>query len=348
MYRKLHSKVRNYVNLAVLISIGLIGLSFLFSFLNIRKGWIYNNDLNLIDPETTLPGNLLRIFAPQFLFGLIGLFPNLSILQYWMFYHAFMPLFLRKPKGKKAGIVKDAHTGKPVSGIIVSLVGLSHSGRSVNKKQITNKDGQYSFFEESGVYKITIDNPGYKTDIKISPEDAFLEKAKGLIELVEPGIIAPDINISANTQGTLSVSQKIDFLLILKFSILLLGLTTAVIVRTIIPDLINTAIVFYYIALIIAQLIAIKPFNSTGVIVDKETKLPIKGAVVAVYNALTKNQVATQISNANGQYSLVLEAGTYNMFIAKDGYTPYRTKDFKISSKALSPDIKILLSKKGV
>lgn len=340
-----HYKFDRYMATLYLLLLILVGLTFLFTFWGSRSQ-VYPTNLFAGKMVFSSPKNILEIFTPQFVFSFLALFANMPTLQYWMFYHAFMPIFLRRKAQKRQGTVIDAHIKKPMGGIIVTLSGLTHNGKAVNKKQITSKNGRYSFFEDSGIYKINVDNPGYDVQVELGSSDASLKMSKGLIELYESSIIAPDIVLIPSISSSLKVSQKIDSLIILKFAVLLIGLAAAVIIRLMIPDIINTVIVLYYIILLVALVWTLKPFASLGDVRDKISKSPIKGAVVAIYNAYTNDQVTTQLTNGDGQYSFVLESGQYNMLVAKNGYEPLRSNSFTISPTSPTPALKVLLSKR--
>ena len=57
-----------------------------------------------------------------------------------------------------------------------------------------------------------------------------------------------------------------------------------------------------------------------GVVYNAETKKPVDLAVVRLYDAVTKKQVESRVTDKNGRYGFLVKQGEYEMEVTKNGY----------------------------
>ncbi len=261
----------------------------------------------------------------------IAFFPILAQTTVPLLQYLFLQpmLFLGLRKRKSWGTVYNSLSKMPVDLAIVRLVN-AETGR-IAQTTVTDRYGRYLFsVNKPAAYRIEVQKAGLVFPSIITSalhtDGEFIDLYHGetlTIPDATARIVAPHIpldpkeNPNQKIQGT-----KIEWKYITRYILAATGIVTTSVSFLITRDWsVGGFVVIQVIGIIAAKRFAKPPVpRKFGVIRDAQTKKPIPSAIVRLYNNEYKKLVATNITDAKGQYSFLVGPGTYFVSIEKPGY----------------------------
>lgn len=245
----------------------------------------------------------------------LSLLPAISFLNApGLLLNIFGFVFGRKHR-KPWGIVTDSLSGKPITFATCRL----YKGGStyVVDQTVTDLEGKYSFTIEAGVYRLEVNQSGYKSqsvEIEIRPnESSYVQD----ITLVPLNLIDLEkFNIFKK------LLEKIRlFLRKSRKTLFIIGFTLSVISFILLPNTFNTVILILYFLIVIFSLVAgLFSKSKFASVVDSITGLRIPFAVIKVYDPHTWQVIDTQITNSDGKFDFWGNPGEYALLVAARGY----------------------------
>ena len=314
---------------------------------------------NILDKikESPLAKALTNALAPVSkalaLIGLIPLIlqvlqaiPSAAPLATSVFPALFTTASVRRRK-KPWGNVFDSLTGHPVDLAVVRLYA-KDTGKLVST-QVTDFDGRFHFLAGTGTYYIQVKRKGYEFPAKISKfkasqlssrfgkdSDIYLgvpftiQNKNAQINLNIP--IDPVLEkLTNNIKFRKTLKESFEWFLIIisyiAFPLMLIGAAVAALTTVVVASRVNFVTDIVYFFLLSGFLVTSRiRQNRLGQVFDSETKKPISGAMVTVfdqeYNAIRQ----TQTTDRNGNFSILAQEGAYYIIIEKDGYKFPSTK----------------------
>jgi hypothetical protein len=261
----------------------------------------------------------------------IAFFPILAQTTVPLLRYLFLQpmLFLGLKKRKSWGTVYNSLSKMPVDLAIVRLVN-AETGR-IAQTTVTDRYGRYLFsVNKPASYRIEVQKTGLVFPSIITSalhtDGEFIDLYHGetlMIPDTTARIVAPHIpldpkeNPNQKMQGT-----GIEWKYIVRYMVAATGILTTSVSFLITRDWsVGGFVVIQVIGTIAAKRFAKPPIpRKFGVIRDAQTKKPIPSAIVRLYNNEYKKLVATNITDAKGQYSFLVGPGTYFVSIEKPGY----------------------------
>ena len=239
--------------------------------------------------------------------------------------------FIFWPRRKvKWGIVYDAVTKKPISGVIVRIY--SEPESKIKDQQITDSNGTFGFLVKPGEYSITASKTNYDfpTQIVTSATDGDYTGIYrgGVLKIGQhQGEAAPvKINIpldptedSTVDHRTAAVIQKIKgFFSILRFPILISGLMFSAYLAYRSRNERYYIFLILYVILFVAEFVALRKKRTYGLVVDDLLK-PIDLAQIRILSDSSKI-IATTFSTSSGEFVVRVNPGSYFINASKVGY----------------------------
>jgi len=126
----------------------------------------------------------------------------------------------------------------------------------------------------------------------------------------------------------------------------IIGFIVAIIAMVSVPRPFNFIIVgFYLLVYLLRRTHVLKP-KPHGVLIDKQTKLPIPFAIIRVFSAVTNTQIIQKVTNKIGKYLILVPNGNYYIKIDKknlDGsYTTiHQSEVFEVKKGAVDRRIEV-------
>ncbi|MBT3817381.1 MAG: DUF4215 domain-containing protein [Candidatus Magasanikbacteria bacterium] len=280
---------------------------------------------NIIAPATALA------VAAALLPSLWGLLANL--LRY-LFLQPFL-LFGRK-KRKAWGVVYNSLDKLPVD--LATLRLLEAKTKRLIQSRVTDLAGRFTFIVSAGTYTLEVRKPGFTFPtqlVKVDTDGDFLDVYHGeeITITEEEASITP--NIPLDPIGRLETPARLMWtkrIRILQHALSIFGITASIVSFFITPSWITGLFIVIHITLYILFIIFLHPRKpkSWGIIYDKNTKKPIKKAVLRLFNHEYNRLVSTKMTDRRGRYAFLLGNTTYYFTIEKKGYKTFTSKPIKI------------------
>ena len=298
---------------------------------------------------TTATLGLIPIVA-----NIIGGVPQAFHLATYVYSLGLEAIGIRRRK-KSWGRVYDSTTGRGVGMALVRL--FDQASMKLKGTVVTDPKGRFSFQPEPGNYVISVAKNSFVFPTTIFARYGISNISKAAAR-VNRHYVGQTINID-DKNNVINIEVPIDPVdrkatLWLKMKILLgdtVELVTHGLSYIFIPTLIigilmsafsavmitnprNIALLLAYIVITlvyaISKMIKSKHF---GVVYDSETKKPLVGAVVSVFESQYHTLKETRITDRYGRFSFMAQKGIYNLEVEADNYKFPSKKIFKNAQK---------------
>lgn len=164
---------------------------------------------------------------------------------------------------------------------------------------------------------------GVQSDISENQESKNSEKSVGdILRDIWNAIVEAIINVLRWLNNHPVASLLVGFLLALPALISILG-------TTVLGNLATSVSRFF--TGLTAAAIPGKKNRRLGYVYDWQSKKPIKGARISAFNTFSKKLSYQTVTNAQGEFILVLPQGEYYLTVEKKGYKPYQTVSIESS-----------------
>ncbi|MDO8604043.1 MAG: carboxypeptidase-like regulatory domain-containing protein [bacterium] len=275
------------------------------------------------------------LFAQAFSFSELLLLPA----QLW---GLLLTVFGLKRRHRPWGAVYDSVTKQPLDPAYVELQTLE--GKEV-ATAFTDLDGRYGFFAPPGIYRIVVNKTNYKfpsTVLAGKTADEFygnLYFGEPLILTEGGAFLARDIPMdpegfdwneyAKRTQHLMGFySRNIIFIERLSRILFIVGFIVTLFIIFIDPQPYNFAIWGLYVFVWVLRKVGTGD-RPHGVVIEKETGLPLAFGVVKVSHPDSKVEVRKSITDALGRYYMLVAKGTYNVGVMRKGQDgSYAQADF--------------------
>lgn len=255
----------------------------------------------------------------------------LSLLQYFWFLLTQPILLLGRKKRKEWGTVYNALSKRPVD---LAIVRLFHAEKNVLiQTRISDKEGRYFFTVKPGVYRIEVARNGFtfpSTYLKKEREDGdYLDVYHGeRITVREETTIGVNIPLDpAVSEATPKQIQLKNLLRKFQHGFSLMSVVLSAIILAISPTLLLFGLFVFQVVvyLLFRRLAMAKKPKEWGIVYDKETKKPIRQAIVRVFDAKFGKVLETQVTDEKGRYGFVVGKNEYFLTVDGRGYETLRT-----------------------
>jgi uncharacterized delta-60 repeat protein len=250
-----------------------------------------------------------------------------------------------RKRRKQWGIVYDSGNGSPVPGAIVKLLSLPDQHQM--DKFITDSSGRFILLSErlllgrSQAVKLEADKLGFVMDknAHLLPGYETYHQEALLISQIKPGTNLA-IPIKKEIPQELNVS-KIKFLIrsyanqaALPLTSISAGMSLFTFgVNRSIPNLFVLGVTLTVLGLQIYLALTTK--SATGKIVDRETQKPLQYAQVKLYDLAKQGLLTTTLTNYQGDYSFLVQKGSYQILASAVGYKPYLSRVINVEKEGL-------------
>jgi hypothetical protein len=284
--------------------------------------------------------------------GLGGMLP--SFLRLWNILLSFLGI---RKRYNPWGVVFDSATKQPLDPAYVTL--LDATGKEV-ASSITDLDGRFGFPVSPGMYTITVGKTHYEFPSKkllgrssdeLYPNLYFGEP----IQVTEQGqVITKNIPMDAvgvdwNEQAKKEMQvanffKKHDALLIRIINVLyVVGFVTSLLAFLASSSIFNGIVTGLYIFMLFLYIVGLHP-KPHGILTDSKG-YPLSFAIMRIFNANLKKEVAHKVSDADGKYYCLVQKGEYYVTIEKknpDGtYTHvFTSQPFKATKGVINQNFK--------
>ena len=289
-------------------------------------------------------------------FSLLALFFNFVPYLQYLFTAPLLFFWRRKRKGW--GVVYNAVTKVPVGLAIVRLyklpdepiAGVHPTGGRLMQTRVTDKEGRYFFLADTGSYRIEVIKPGlsfpseFLTGVK--DDGIFFDIYHGEpIEVTEQDAtiaanipMSPAGNVGAQTPGRIHLTKMIRG--IQKYAAVI-GVLVAALVTVIVPSVlsISVAIAQVLLYLFVRHLTRVRKPKGWGIVYDKQTKRPVSGAVVRIFEPKYSKLLETTITDRKGRYSFLVGPNKYYTRYEHKNYKPHEVRPIDMTSSTDLRDI---------
>lgn len=227
------------------------------------------------------------------------------------------------------GVIFDALTKRPVALAVVRLR-QTDSGRVVQTK-VTDQHGRYLFLVSPGTYTLEVIKTGYTHPTKLvrSTHDSVYAdvQTRAVARVEADGHFAKNIPLDPITAR---MDRRIDVLQFLRYGQMTIGLSGPVVSAMALlvqPSVLNAVLLAVQVTILSIFLVASHPFQrrSFGVVRDRRTGLPIRGAVVRIFETTYNRLLETQLTDGHGRYAFLVGRNQYLVTIEHDTHLPYRS-----------------------
>lgn len=138
-------------------------------------------------------------------------------------------------------------------------------------------------------------------------------------------------------------------MIIIHTTILSIGLLISVFAFVILPSILNTIILSFFIfALILKYIFERQQKRSWGTISSAQSNRPLDLATIRVFASSTNKLIQTKVSNDVGRFFFLLENGNYRLIVNRFGYQQYESnvEIKKEGERAVKLDIKLMSNSK--
>ncbi len=244
-------------------------------------------------------------------------------------YEFFYGLLMAGKKRKNTwGTVYDAFSGTALPYAIITL----HD--SITKRLIdtttSDNEGRFGFLVQKGSYFMKIKKRSYEiSNVSIIDRQALKYDNNYFGETIDvkddEQAIFTNIPMCATDTFTNVINQIRIFsiinriLTILNWPLIITGTFVSVIAIVYFPNVINIIIMILYIPIWIFQIKNIKSLKPFGLVLDKDSSIPVDLVLVRLYNKDNK-LVRTASSDQKGHYTILANKGEYTLLSQKPGY----------------------------
>jgi DNA-binding beta-propeller fold protein YncE len=258
------------------------------------------------------------------------------------------------------GTVYDSVTKQPLDPVYVALQ--DKSGNEVSTS-ITDIDGRYGFVTDVGSYVLDAKKGDYTfpsaklkgqdhdelyehlyfgEDINIDRADSIINKN---IPMDAVNFNWNEFEKAKNKKLMKFFSRWELFLARIARVVFFAGFVASVMLAFLEPHFWNYAILALYILIIVLMLSGVKP-RQPGFVVERSTGYPLSFAILTVYSAMLKREVAHTIVGKTGKYHVLVPKGRYYIKLQKktgeQTYEDiYTSESFKVRKGYIDKVIKI-------
>ena len=318
---------------------------------------IVKNILNIITPLGVATGALTGAIAALFLNPMAIKDMLLLPVRTWGSLLTFLGI---KKRAHIWGVVYDSVTKQPLDPAVVLL--LDQKGNDVTDA-ITDLDGRYGFLVGPGIYTLAANKTDYKYPSDKLKGRHFDELYQDLyfgeqIEVKESGgVIAKNIPLdplkfnwnefAKNEQKLMKFYSRRDLWFArVSNAFYIIGFIVAIIAMVSVPRPFNFIIVGLYLLIYLLRRTHVLKPKPHGVLIDKQTKLPIPFAIIRVFSAVTNTQIIQKVTNKIGKYLILVPNGNYYVKVDKknldESYTTiHQSEVFEVKKGAINKVIKL-------
>lgn len=277
-----------------------------------------------------------------------------NFLAYLQFLFTQPILLFGRLRRKRWGTLYNSLTKQPIEFVIVRLVHLE--SRLTVQTVVTDKHGRYVFHVHKGNYLIEASKPSYEFPTQYL---ADVKEDVDYVDLYHGESIAADedqtlaLNIPMDPVSVVETPKQIlyrQFVKKLQHSISLLGVFLAFAALIISPSVLVGLIAFVQIGfyLLFRKLAIPTKAKPWGVVFDSKTHLPVKNAIIRIFEKKYNKLLETQLTDKNGQYGFFADKNVYYVTVEKAGYTKAISKDIDLlTRKETVVDLNIALEASG-
>ena len=276
--------------------------------------------------------------------------PTLSILMttgfyniLWYVYYLFNLLLERLGLKKKRlpwGVVYDAASKAPISIAVVRI--FSHPQRRLLETRVTDNEGRFGFSVPAGNYFITMTKPGFSFASKLvkagtPQDDIYTNLYHGAVLTCQKDSTILNANIPIDPMTLEEKQAKIErnlltrsltksyqalriFIAHLTLPLLIIGTLVAILSLLFFFEYYSPIFLILYIFLIYKEIKDRRKKVTWGIVYDFQTKQPIQGAMVKIYDAPYKKLKEAKLTNKSGQYGFIVPEGRYYLICLKQDY----------------------------
>jgi len=259
----------------------------------------------------------------------------------------FATPFIKRRKDKFWGVVFDSDTKQPIKNVVVSLVDVGSNEKI--ETILTDEQGRYGFLlSKQAKYEIIIKKRSY-----VINKEHYIDPIYGKLytqpqEFMPDVLIELDIAIKQEKVDWHIYTQNISKKILIKkiwniflYFIFVIGFIYAIYVTTIYGHWINYTVITVY-AVTTMFLIFKKTKKHYGIIISKETNLPIPFVLVGLYQ--NDQRINFTVTDIEGRYYLLVKNGNYTIKIKGqivNGRVFEKQKNITVKNGILKQDIKI-------
>jgi len=278
----------------------------------------------------------------------------INLLSYLRFLFLQPVLLFGRKKRKDWGIVYNSLTKLPVDLATVRLIDAQTD--AIVQTRVTDSNGRYMFFVESGVYRIVVSREGNLFPTKIlqgvEEDGGFLKIYHGEPIHIDDERGNLSVNIPLDPVGANKTPKRILLNKIFKSSqqiIARLSIFIGIVALIITPTITVGLLLLFQIILYFAfrRLAVPKRIKNWGVVYDKKTKKSLKRVIVRLFDSEFNKLIATQITDGKGRYSFLVGKSKYYITYELAGYEKYKGGDvnlLKDEEGILSKDVGLISS----
>jgi hypothetical protein len=262
----------------------------------------------------------------------------INIFTYSRFLFTQPLLLFGRIRRRRWGVVYNSLTKQPIDLVIIRL--LHKETGAVVQSRVTDKRGRYYFQVNPGNYTLQVVKSEYSFPTQYlgnkNVDAVYADIYHGdTINMVENGFIA--YNIPMDPAIPESTPRKIiyrNFFQKLRHIIALSGAFLAVVSLVISPSPLMVALVIFQVVMYFAfrRLTLSAKAKSWGKIYDADTKKPISGAIIRIFDKKFNKLLETQLSSGVGGYGFFVEHNSYYVVVEKPGYQKYTSKTLDLGS----------------
>jgi hypothetical protein len=235
-------------------------------------------------------------------------------------------LLLFGKKRKPWGRVINSLTNRPLDLAFVRLYDLS--GKLV-RTTVTDRTGRFRFVMPAGSYLLKSTKTLYNFPSKLLSAIPFLEKSRyyfgGTINITEkePAFVKdiPLDPIEHNRQAKDLV--KLRLRMVIHLSVALFGVVVAI-VNLVLSFSVFTCVFLGLHLIMLAiffRLAYSKAPKSWGHVYDQDSGLPVKGAIIRIYDQRFGRLLDMRVANRKGEYGFLVGPSAYHLTVEAAGYT---------------------------
>jgi len=250
--------------------------------------------------------------------------------------------FLTKSRKKYWGIVYDDYTNVPVAFASITLSNKEISSNNEVKTNIVTQavsdlDGKYRLNTYSKYqFYLEVKASGYQTFTKY----ISVSNSLGINDIIyDIPLKRLDKNFSL-FKSILNFRKKTLFKIsrIIIVILTVIGFIFTIYSQINFPSTVNVILILVYLLIFIITFYpsVYSLFQKKGKVIDSESKSPIPGAVVRIYN--NKSQIALSLTSNTGEAKFDIPEGKYNILASKRGYKIITTGEQKLLSAVLKKD----------
>ena len=281
---------------------------------------------------------------------LMALLFNLLPLMQYLFTAPLLFFWRRKRKGW--GVIYNAVTKMPIDLAIVRLYkmpnepipGVHPTGGKLMQTRVTDKDGRYFFLADVGTYRIAVTKPGYSFPseflVNVKDDGTYLDIYHGqAIEVTEnEATIAANVPMGPLGATHLHKPSKIVLTNILRRAqryLAAAGLLIAIVVAIIIPSWMTIIVASVQVLLffLVKRVTKVRKPKGWGIVYDGQTKKPLGGVVVRIFEPKYNKLLETAITDKKGRYSFLVGPNTYFTRYEKKDYQDFEVRPIDFESK---------------